>query len=58
MFKQWFLKTFFGKRILLEEILRELKNLHFHFDRMETFYMMVNKIKEVDEKIIDEKAKN
>ena len=58
MFKQWFLMTFCRKRILLENILVELKNLHYHFDRIENFYMMVNKIKEVDEKIIDEKAKS
>jgi len=44
MLKQWFLRTFFWRRILLENILMELRNLHFHFDRMEEFYIMVNKI--------------
>lgn len=58
MFKQWFLRTFFRKRILLENILMELRNLHYHFDRMESFYMMVNNIKEEKEKTIDKKAGN
>ena len=58
MLKQWFLSIFFGKRILLENILIELRNLHYHFDRIESFYMMVNKIVEEKEKIIDEKTKN
>ena len=49
MFKRWFLRTFFGNRILLENILAELRNLHFHLDRIENFYMMVNKI-EIREK--------
>jgi len=53
MLKQWFMKTFFGRRILLENILMELRNLHYHFDRMENFYMLVNKIKVEEEKIID-----
>jgi len=44
MFKQWFLKTFFRNRILLENILLEIRNVHYHLDRMESFYMMVNKI--------------
>jgi len=56
-FKQWFLGIFFGNRILLGNILIELRNLHFHLDRMEEFYMMVNNIKE-EEKTIDKKAKN
>jgi len=51
LFKQWFLRTFFGNRILLGNILIELRNLHYHLDRMESFYMMVNKIKEDKEKI-------
>ncbi len=34
---------------LLEQILLELQNCHFHLDRMEVFYKMVNGIKE-DEK--------
>ena len=58
MFKQWFLRTFFRRRILLENILVELRNLHFHFDRIENFYMLVNKIKVEEEKIINEKAEN
>ena len=58
MFKQWFLRTFFKKTILLENILMELRNIHFHFDRMESFYMMVNNIKEVDEKMVDKKVKD
>lgn len=44
MFKEWFIKTFCGNRILLEEILIELKNIHYHLDRLDVFYMMVNKI--------------
>lgn len=58
MLKQWFLRTFFRNTILLENILMELRNLHYHFDRMEKFYMMVNKIKEDKGKTIDKKAKN
>jgi len=50
MFKQWFLRTFFGNRILLGNILVELRNLHYHLDRMELFYMKVNNIKENEEK--------
>jgi len=57
MFKQWFLRIFFGNRILLKNILIELRNLHYHFDKIETLYRMVNNIKE-KEKIIDKKAKN
>jgi len=51
MFKQWFLKTFCRRRILLENILVELRNIHYHIDRAEAFYMMVNKIKEDKDKI-------
>lgn len=51
MLKTWLIKTFCKKRTLLENILVELKNIHYHFDRMETFYMIVNKIKEDKEKI-------
>ena len=58
MFKQWFLRTFFRNRILLTNILIELRNLHYHLDRLELFYMKVNKIKESEEKIIDKKVKN
>lgn len=58
MFKQWFLRTFFRKTILLENILIELRNLHFHFDRMEALYIKVNDIKEDKEEIIDKKVKD
>ncbi len=34
---------------LLEQILLELQNIHYHCDRQEVFYKMVNGIKE-DEK--------
>ena len=34
---------------LLEQMLIELQNIHYHLDRMEVFYKMVNGIKE-DEK--------
>ena len=37
------------KKQLLEQVLLELQNIHYHFDRMEVFYKMVNGIKE-DEK--------
>jgi len=37
MFKQWFLKTFFRNRILLENILLEIRNVHYHLDRIEVF---------------------
>ena len=36
----------------------ELRNIHFHFDRIESLYIKVNKIKEDKEKIIDENPKN
>lgn len=51
MFKEWLIKIFFGRRILLENILMELRGIHYHLDRMEIFYMMVNNIKEDEEKI-------
>ena len=57
MFKRWFLGFFFGNRILLSNILIELRALHYHVDRMEYFYMHVNNIKE-EEKIVDEKPKS
>ena len=37
------------KKQLLEKILEELKNIHYHIERQEIFYKMVNGIKE-DEK--------
>ena len=51
MFKQWFLRTFCQNRILLANILVELRNIHYHFDRMEALYVMVNKIGEKKEEI-------
>ena len=41
---------------ILKEILQELKNIHYHLDRLEAFYRIVNKIK-VEEKKIIEKSK-
>lgn len=51
MFKEWLLRIFFGRRILLENIIIELRGVHYHLDRMEIFYKMVNNIKEDEEKI-------
>ena len=34
---------------ILKEILQELKNIHYHLDRFDVFYRMINKIK-VEEK--------
>jgi len=51
MFKQFLIGIFLGKRILLGNILAELRNIHYHLDRLETFYMTVNNIKEDEEKI-------
>lgn len=34
------------KKQLLEAILLELRNIHFHFDRLDTFFKMVHGIKE------------
>ena len=31
---------------VLEAILQELKDMHFHLDRMDVFYKMVNNIRE------------
>lgn len=44
--RSWFLRTFCRKRLLLENILLELRRIHYHLDRMEAFYKMVNNIKE------------
>ena len=33
---------------ILKEILQELKNIHYHLDRLEALYVTVNKIKAVD----------
>ncbi|MBA7569283.1 hypothetical protein ES708_11022 [subsurface metagenome] len=51
MFKEWLMRIFLGRRILLENIIMELRGIHYHLDRMEIFYMMANKIKEDKEKI-------
>lgn len=51
MFKEWLIRIFLGRRILLENIIMELRGIHYHLDRMEYFYMMVNNIKEDEEKI-------
>ncbi len=40
---------------ILKEILQELKNLHYHLDNLETFYMMVNKIEIKENKIKEDK---
>jgi len=58
MFKQWFLKTFFRNRILLENILLEIRKVHYHLDRIESFYMMVNKIEMKKEEVKEEVPKN
>lgn len=35
-----------GQKKLLEAILQELTNCHYHLDRLEVFYKMVHNIKE------------
>lgn len=40
---------------ILKEILQELKNIHYHLDRLDSFYMMVNRIEFKKEKITKEK---
>lgn len=50
MLKQWLIRTFFGKRILLENILIELRNIHWHFDELNALYKEVHNIKEKKEK--------
>jgi len=35
MLKAWLIKTFFRNRILLENILIELRNIHFHLDSID-----------------------
>ncbi len=51
MFKELLIGIFLGKRILMNSILAELQGIHYHLDRMEEFYKMVNKIEEDEEKI-------
>lgn len=48
---------------ILKEILQELKDIHFHLDRLDTFYMFVNRVEmkgemnkeEIKEEIIEDK---
>lgn len=48
--KGWFMRTFFGNRMLLKDILVELRSMHWHLDRLDAFYRLVHKIKEEEEK--------
>lgn len=43
---------------ILKEILQELKNIHYHLDRLDVFYMMVNKIKIEKKEIVKVKKGN
>ena len=52
MLKEQLIKTFCRKRILLNNIFIELRNIHYHLDRLEAFYMMVNKTREDEDKIM------
>ena len=44
---------------LLKEILKELKNIHFHLNNLETFYRFVNRVemkkKEIKKDVIEDK---
>ena len=40
---------------ILKEILQELKNIHSHLDRLDAFYVMVNKIEIKKEEIVEKK---
>lgn len=40
---------------ILEEILQELKDIHFHLDRLDAFYMIVNKIEIKRKEIVEDK---
>lgn len=42
---------------ILKEILQELKNIHYHLDRLDIGYMMVNRIEIKEEKKIIEDKK-
>ena len=46
----WFIKIFFRNRILLENILIELRNIHFHLDNIDK-----NKIEMKKEEIKEDK---
>ncbi len=50
MLKLWLIRLFFGKRILLENILIELRSIHWHLDEFDILYRKVHKIKEKKEK--------
>lgn len=49
------MKTFCINRILLENILIELRGIHYHLDRLDDFYMMVNKIEIKEKEIVEDK---
>lgn len=53
--KEWFMRTFCMNRILLGSILIELKNIHYHLDRLDDFYRLVNKIEIKEKEIIEDK---
>ena len=40
---------------ILKEILQELKNIHFHLDRLDAFYIMVNKIEMKEKEVTEDK---
>lgn len=40
---------------ILKEILQELKDIHYHLDNLETFYMFVNRVEMKKEKITEDK---
>lgn len=44
---------------ILKEILQELKNIHYHLDRLDAFYVIVNKtkLKKEEEKFKEEVIK-
>lgn len=50
MLKMWFVRLFFGKRILLENILLELRSIHWHLDEFDLDYKKVHKIKVKEKK--------
>jgi uncharacterized protein (UPF0335 family) len=43
------------KEEILKEILQELKNMHFHLDNLETFYMFVNRVEMKKKEIMEDK---
>ena len=61
MFKKlkiWLIRTFLGNRILLSSIFIELKNIHYHLDRLDAFYMTVNKIEIKKKEVKEDKKEN